>query len=181
LSPTIVSALLGGLWIPMVVFGIHGAIVPIAFANYFSMGFDVILPMITGHSFAVAGIVLGIMLRTKNQKIKEVGIPAVISAFFVGVIEPALYGILLKSRKFLIITCILSAVGGGVIGFYNVRLYQISGQGIFAIPSFIKAGNTGAPLDLIVIVAVMAITFVVSTILGYVLYSDNQKNELTKM
>ena len=39
-SPIIVSALLGGLWIPMVVFGIHGAVVPIAFANYFSMGFD---------------------------------------------------------------------------------------------------------------------------------------------
>lgn len=181
LSPTIMSALLGGLWIPMVVFGIHGAIVPIAFANYFSMGFDVILPMITGHSFAVAGIVLGIMLRTKNEKIKEVGIPAVISAFFVGVIEPALYGILLKSRKFLIITCALSAIGGGVIGFYNVRLYQISGQGIFAIPSFIKAGSTGTPVDLIVIVAVMGITFIVSTILGYVLYSDNQKNELTEM
>lgn len=180
-SPTIVSALLGGLWIPMVVFGIHGAVVPIAFANYFSMGFDVILPMITGHSFAVAGIILGIVLRTKNQKIKEVGIPAVISAFLVGVIEPGLYGILLKSKKFLIITCALSAIGGGVIGFYNVRLYQISGQGIFAIPSFIKAGNTGAPVDLIVIVAVMVITFVISTILGYVLYSDNQKNELTEM
>lgn len=176
LSPTIVSALLGGFWVPMVLFGIHGAIVPIAFTNYFTMGFDVILPMITGHSFAVAGIVLGIVLKTKDEKIKEAGIPAVISAFLVGVIEPGLYGVLLKFKKFIVITCVLSAIGGGVIGFFGVKLYQISGQGIFAIPSFIKAGNTGAPVDLIVIVSVMAITFVVSTILGYVLYSDKQEN-----
>lgn len=181
LSPTIVSALLGGLWIPMVVFGVHGAVVPIAFANYFTMGFDVILPMITGHSFAVAGIVLGITLRTKNQKIKGVGIPAAISAFLVGIIEPGLYGILLKSKKFLAIVCALSAIGGGVIGFFRVKLYQISGQGIFAIPSFIKAKNQGVPMDLIVIVAVMGITFIVSTILGYILYSDNQKNEIAEM
>ena len=66
ISPTIVSALLGGLWLPMVLLGIHGAIVPIAFANYFSMGYDVILPMITAHSFALAGIALGVSLRTKK-------------------------------------------------------------------------------------------------------------------
>lgn len=181
LSPTIVSVLLGGLWIPMVLFGVHGAVVPIAFANYFSMGFDVILPMITGHSFAVAGIVLGITLKTKNIKIKEIGIPAVISAFIVGIIEPALYGILLKSKKLLAITCILSAIGGGVIGYFKVTLYQISGQGIFAIPSFIKANNVGMPVDLIVIVAVMLITFIVATILGYLLFNDNKKSEFTQM
>lgn len=180
LNPTLVSALVGGLWIPMVLFGVHGAVVPIAFANYFSMGFDVILPMITGHSFAVAGIVLAIVLKTKNRKIKEIGIPATITSFVVGVIEPALYGILLKSKKFLVITCVLSAIGGGVIGFFKVKLYQISGQGIFAIPSFIKADGVGVPVDLIVIVSVMVITTIVSFILGYLLFSDDQKDELTE-
>lgn len=181
LSPTFVSALLGGLWLPLVLFGIHGAVVPIALTNFFTMGSDVILPMITGHSFAAAGIVLGIVLKTKNIKIKEVGIPAVLSGFLVGVTEPALYGVLLKARKFFIITCILSAIGGGVIGFNRVQLHQLSGQGIFAIPSFIKVGNVGAPIELIVIVAVMLITFVISIILGYLLYNDNQDTDLARM
>lgn len=181
LSPTLVSAVLGGLWLPLVLFGIHGAIVPIALTNYFTMGTDVILPMITGHSFAAAGIVLGIVLKTKNKKIKEIGIPAFISSFLVGVTEPALYGIILKSKKFFAITCIISAIGGGFIGFNHVKLYQLSGQGIFAIPSFIKAGDKGFPIELVVIVGVMIISFIVSLVLGYLLFNDNQKNELTEM
>ncbi len=180
INPTIVSALLGGFWLPMVLLGIHGAIVPIAFANYFSMGYDVILPMITAHSFALAGITLGVCLRTKNIKIKEIGIPAFISALVVGVTEPGLYGILIKAKKLFITTCIISAIGGGVIGFNRVKLYRISGQGIFAAPSFIKTGGTGMPKDLIVIVSVMAISFLVSIILGYILYNDNQKNDLAE-
>lgn len=178
INSTIVSALLGAFWLPMVLLGIHGAVVPIAFSNLFSMGYDVILPMIAGHSFAVAGIVLGIALRTKDTKLKSIGYSASISAFLVGVTEPALYGILLARKKFFVITCVLSGIAGGIMGATNSVLYQLSGQGIFAVPSFIKPGENGLPLGFVVNIAISIGAFVIGLVIAYTLFKDTEENKI---
>ncbi|MFS0883248.1 PTS transporter subunit EIIC [Metabacillus niabensis] len=176
LSPGIISAIVGGLWIPMVIFGVHGAIVPIAFTNFFTMGYDVILPMITGHGFAAAGAVLAIALKTKDKKKRGLGISASFSSGVVGVSEPAIYGFLLLHKKILGLVCLISAVGGGVIGFTGTRLLQITGQGIFAAPSFIEAGGSGVPKGLIVIVLVMVLSFVIAFLVTFLFYREKEVN-----
>ncbi|WP_391557661.1 PTS transporter subunit EIIC [Robertmurraya sp.] len=174
ISPTLVSGLVGALWIPLVIFGLHGAVVPIAFANFFTMGYDVILPMITGHSFAAAGVVVAIALKTKDKKKKGLAISAGISAGIVGVTEPAIYGFLLAQKKLLALVCLISGVGGGLIGYTGTKLFQISGQGVFALPSFIKTDESGMPLGLIVIAIVMLGSFLLATILTYIFYKEKE-------
>jgi len=175
-SPTLISALVGGLWIPLVIFGLHGAVVPIAFANFFTVGYDVILPMITGHGFAAAGAVLAMTLKEKDKKKKGLAASASFSAGVVGVTEPAIYGFLLVHKKILVLVCLISAIGGGVIGMTGTKLWQITGQGIFATPSFIEADGSGVPMGIIVIVSVMIGTFIVSFVATYILFRNNKKN-----
>lgn len=180
INPGIVSAILGGLWIPMVLFGVHGAITPIALSNYFTMGYDIIFPMIASHSFIVAGVVLGITLRTKDNKLKSVGYPAFVSAFLVGVIEPALYGVLLARKRLLIITCVLSSIGGAIMGFTKTTLYQLAGQGIFALPSYIVPGVQGISMNLIIAFCVKIGSFIIGLLIALMLYKENSESKLKK-
>ncbi|CQR54871.1 beta-glucoside-specific PTS transporter subunit IIABC [Paenibacillus riograndensis] len=137
LSPVIAGVLLGGFWQVFVIFGLHWGFVPIAINNMTVFGYDTILAGVFGASFAQTGVVLAILLRTKNIKLKSLSVPAVISGIF-GVTEPAIYGITLPRKKPFILSCIAGGVGGGIIGIMGTKGYIMGGLGIFGIPSYIS-------------------------------------------
>ena len=60
-----------------------------------------------------------------------------ISAFFFGVTEPAIYGIALPDKKAFINASIGSAVGGLIIGITGAVVYISGGLGVFNWLSFI--------------------------------------------
>ncbi|ULT54905.1 beta-glucoside-specific PTS transporter subunit IIABC [Neobacillus drentensis] len=163
LSPIVAGLILGGFWQVFVMFGLHWGLVPIAMNNITTMHYDPVLATITFVSFAQTGAVLGVLLKTKNKKLKSLSIPAFISGIF-GVTEPAIYGITLPLKKPFIMSCIAGGIGGGIIGAFASKLWMFGGMGIFAIPSFIKPG---AGLDMAFWGAMIAI--VVSFVLGFVL------------
>lgn len=136
LSSIAAGVLIGGFWQVFVIFGLHWGLVPIAINNLAVLKYDPILAAMFGASFAQIGVVLAIMLKTRNQKLKSLSIPAFISGIF-GVTEPAIYGVTLPRKKPFIYSCIAAAVGGGIIGAFNVKGYIIGGLGIFGIPSYI--------------------------------------------
>ncbi|MNO30485.1 PTS system beta-glucoside-specific EIIBCA component [compost metagenome] len=140
LSPMIAGVLLGGFWQVFVIFGLHWGFVPIAINNVTVLGYDTILAGVFGASFAQTGVVLAILLRTKNIKLKSLSVPAVISGIF-GVTEPAIYGITLPRKKPFILSCIAGGLGGGIIGIMGTKGYIIGGLGIFGIPSYISPGG----------------------------------------
>lgn len=154
LSPIIAGIFLGGFWQVFVIFGLHWGLVPIAINNVTTLGYDTILATIFAASFAQTGAVLAILLKTKNQKLKSLSIPAVISGIF-GVTEPAIYGITLPLKKPFIISCIAAAVGGAIAGATNVKGYIIGGLGVFGIPSYfnpagVDLGFYGAIISIVV-------------------------------
>ncbi|QQZ09861.1 beta-glucoside-specific PTS transporter subunit IIABC [Heyndrickxia vini] len=163
LSPIIAGIFLGAFWQVFVIFGLHWGLVPIAINNIMVMGQDTILSLIFGATFAQIGAVLAIMLKTKDKKLKSLSIPAFISGIF-GVTEPAIYGITLPRKRPFIISCIASAIGGGIIGAFKVKGYIMGGLGIFAFPSFIHP-KEGITMDL----WGAAIGALVAFILGYIL------------
>ncbi|WP_019911908.1 beta-glucoside-specific PTS transporter subunit IIABC [Paenibacillus sp. HW567] len=162
LSPVIAGVLLGAFWQVFVIFGLHWGFVPIAINNLTVLKFDPILAGVFGASFAQTGVVLAIMLRTKNIKLKSLSIPAVISGIF-GVTEPAIYGITLPRKKPFILSCIAAAVGGGIIGIMGTKGYILGGLGIFGIPSYISPEG----IDRGFYGAIIGIT--VSFVLGFLL------------
>lgn len=137
LSPVVAGLFIGGFWQVFVIFGLHWGLVPILLNNLASYGYDPVLALMFGASFAQTGVVGAVLLKTKNKKLKSLCIPAFISGFF-GVTEPAIYGITLPRKKPFILSCIGGAIGGAILGLMSSKMYIFGGMGIFGIPSYIS-------------------------------------------
>ena len=135
-SPIIAGLFIGGFWQVFVMFGLHWGLVPISFNNLATFGYDTVLAASVAVCFAQTGVVLAILAKTKDKKLRSLCIPSVISGFF-GVTEPAIYGITLPRKKPFILSCVGGAVTGGIIGFFGSKGYMTGGMGIFALPSYI--------------------------------------------
>lgn len=136
-NPTIAGLFIGGFWQVFVMFGLHWGLVPIAMNNLSVLGYDPVLATSVAVCFAQTGVVMAILAKTRNKKLKSLCIPAVISGFF-GVTEPAIYGITLPRKKPFILSCIGGAVTGGIVGLFGTKGYSVGGLGIFALPSYIN-------------------------------------------
>lgn len=168
-SPIVFGILLGALWQVLVIFGLHWALVPLAILDFSTKGWSTLLVASTAICFAQAGALLNIFLRTKEDKVKQLTIPAFISALF-GVTEPAIYGITLPMRTPFIMTCVAGAIQGAFLGFFNTTAYTMGGMGLFAIPSYFtpKHVPAGANTD-VNNVWYFLIAILMSFVLGFVL------------
>ena len=95
----IAGAVVGGCWNILVVFGIHWAVNPVMIQNIGVMGYDYIVPLTAATNFGMAGATFGTFLKTKDQKMKQFSMSALLSIFFAGITEPAIYGVGVKYKK----------------------------------------------------------------------------------
>lgn len=160
-SPILYGLILGGAWQVLVMFGLHWGLVPLVFLELSQGHQSVILVASFTICFAQAGSLLNIMIRTKEKKVRELAIPAFISALF-GVIEPAIYGITLPMRTPFIMTCISGAITGAYLGLFDVKMYVWGGMGLFAIPSFYSSANA---MNAVHFVIAMALNLVIGFVL----------------
>ena len=164
-NPIIMCAIVGTFWPVLVIFGLHWSLVPIAMINM-SHGGDIILAAMLGTTFANSGTIAAIWLKTKDQKIKGLSPAAFISAV-AGVTEPAIYGIMLPKKTPFIRSCIISGIGGGVLGFLGAKVYQMAGLGVFAYTGFINTVTndvSGMTMAIIVSLACAVAGFIVELI-----------------
>lgn len=166
LSPVITGLVIGGLWQVFVLFGLHWGLVPVMLLNLSTSGADPIIAMSFAASFAQIGAVLAVMFKTKNKKLKSLGIPAFISGIF-GVTEPAIYGLTLPLKKPFIMSCIAGGIGGGILGLAGSKLYIFGGLGVFGFPSFINKA-TGVDSGFYMALVACGIAFILGFILTYV-------------
>ncbi|MBM7641934.1 PTS system beta-glucosides-specific IIC component [Streptococcus loxodontisalivarius] len=157
-NPIIYGIVLGALWQVLVMFGLHWGLVPLFYLEI-AQGSSTVLVATFAICFAQAGSLLNIMMRTKESKVRELSIPAFVSALF-GVTEPAIYGITLPMRTPFIMTCIAGAIQGAYLGWADAKVYIAGGMGLFNIPSFI--GETNYVVQFI-------IASLIAFILGFVL------------
>ena len=163
--------LIGAFWQVLVIFGLHWGLVPLAMINYGLLGYDFILSPYFCVSFAQTFVVLAIILKTKDQKLKKIAIPAFISGIF-GVTEPAIYGVTLPKKKPFIYSCIAGAIGGAFTGLMGTRSYSIGGLGLFGLPSFIDTTGDMGITNMIYIIIAILIASVIGFVLTYALYKD---------
>lgn len=174
LSPIVTATVVGAFWQCLVIFGLHWALVPMAMVNLGNLGFDTILPGMTGTTFAATGIMIATYLKTKDPNKKALAIPATISAFC-GVTEPAIYGFLLPEKTPFVFSCIGGAVGGAIMGALNAKMYVMGGLGIFSVVSFISPEGEASGL-----VAAL-ICGAVSMLVGFLLAFFFDKKEDNKV
>jgi len=163
ISPILFGIILGGLWQILVMFGLHWGISTLAFIELAEGGTSLLLAGFYAVNFAQLGVLLAVMLKTKEQKVKTLGIPASISAI-VGVTEPAIYGITLPMKTPFIMSCIAGAIQGAYIGLFNVTAYSLAGMGVFSIPAFTDPSGQGGMNIIHYIIAIL-----IALISGFVL------------
>ena len=157
------GVLIGAFWQVLVIFGLHWSLVPLAMINYSLLGYDFILSPYFCVSFAQTFVVLAIVLKTKDEKLKKIAIPAFISGIF---------GVTLPKKTPFIYSCIAGAIGGAFTGLMRTRSYSIGGLGLFGLPSFIDTTGVMGLTNMIYILIAILIASVAGFAMTYVLYKD---------
>ncbi len=139
-SPLLYGLILGATWQVLVMFGMHWAVVPLAIMQVASNGMSAILVPALLPNFTQTGVLLAIMLKTKESKVKAVAMPAFVSSIF-GVTEPAIYGVTLPMKTPFFISCAVSGVIGAAMMFFNVTGYSVGGMGVFLYPSLVNPAD----------------------------------------
>lgn len=170
-SPILMGGLVGFSWQILVMFGLHWAIVPIALLNQTLPQGDVLVTAMLCTTFCQTGACLGIMLKTKDQKLRRLCPPAIISGL-AGVTEPAIYGITLPKKAPFIRTCIVSGIGGALLCTLGVRDWQMAGLGVFAYPSFVGGSDPTNLRPMIIAIIVSLVALAVSFVIEMICYHD---------
>lgn len=129
--------IVGAFWMCLVIFGFHWSLVPIALVNLTTLGYDYILGAVIAHSFSLGAVLFAMYLKNKDENFRGICLPAIISSFFFGVTEPAIYGVALPDKKAFVVASIGSAVGGLIIGLTGAMVYISGGLGVFNWLSFL--------------------------------------------
>ena len=170
----VAGILVGAFWQVLVIFGLHWGLVPLAMINYGTLGYDFILSPYFAASFAQSMVVLAIVLKTKDKKLRNIALPAFISGLF-GVTEPCIYGITLPKKAPFFRTCAVAGVAGAVLCMLGVRDYQMAGMGVFSYTMFLNPDNKDVkPMIIGIIVSIICV--IVSFILEMIFYKDGDKN-----
>ncbi len=176
ISPIATGLVLGGIWQILVIFGLHWGIIPIGILYFTSNGYDPLIAITLPASFAQIAVVLAILFKTKDLKLKSIAIPAFISGIF-GVTETAIYGVTLPKKKPFYISCVGAAIAGAIVGAFEVNCYALSGLGVLAIPGYIKPATDTTPPDasgVIYMLIAITVAMVVGFVLTWVTYKDDE-------
>lgn len=163
LNGWIAGALIGGIWNIFVIFGLQWAVNPVMINNISSLGYDYIVPLTAAANFGMAGATLGTFFRTKNEKMKTYSISALLSIFFAGITEPAIYGIGVRYKKPLIGAVAGGAAGGAIIGGLKVKAFAFVFGGLTTLPAFV--GKTFIPYCIGLVVC-FAVACAVTMLIG---------------
>lgn len=170
-----------GIFAPLLIMtGMHYSIVPIALAQFASVGYMTILsPGMLASNIAQATAVLYVGLKTKDQKLKQTALSSSITAYF-GVTEPALYGVTLPLKKPLIATMIGGGAAGLWAGLSHMRTYASASAGVLALPVYICDDLSNVRNAVICMVIAFVVTLAVSMFLKFDDVKPAEKEEENK-
>ena len=126
-------------------------------------GFNPFNAIVTSAMAAQGAACLAVGLKTKNTKLKALALPSSLSAFL-GISEPALFGVNLRYMK----PFIMGLVGGGVGGFL-ASLFHLQGTGmaVTVIPGTLLYLNSQLPLYILVNLVAIGVAFALTWFFGY--------------
>jgi sucrose PTS system EIIBCA or EIIBC component len=125
-------------------------------------------PIITCSIAAQGGAALAVGLKSKSKKLKALALPSALSAFL-GITEPAIFGVNLRYVK----PFVMGLIGGGVGGFMATLFgLKATGMAITVIPGTLLFLNDQILLYILVNLVSIAVAFGLTWVIGY---SDKNK------
>lgn len=172
------ALLVGGLLPVMVMFGLHNGIAPLGVMQMATKGYDSIFgPGCVVSNMCSATAALVVALRTRDQKTKELGFSSSITAYM-GITEPALYGINLPKRYPLIAAMIGGAFGGLYAGLTHTHRFATGSSGLPAVLLYIGDNTLRYLINILI---AMVIGVVITAVLTYLLSLKYETNDKKKV
>lgn len=164
------SLIMGSLYAPTVVTGIHQMYTAIDIGQLAKYSVTYWLPLASAANVAQGAAALAVAVKSKDQKIKSLALPSSLSAFM-GITEPAIFGVNLRFFKPFIAGCI----GGGCGALYASLVHLgAKGTGVTGIFGILLCLNQ--PLQyLIEMVIAVGVAFAIS----FVIYKDAEPKAVT--
>ena len=130
--------------------------------------------IITAAMTAQGAATVAVGVKTKNPKLKTLAFPAALSAFL-GITEPAIFGVNLRFRKPFFLSLIAGAIGGGLASILGLAG---TGNGITIIPGTMLYIGNGQLAQYLLMVAV---SFVLGFALTYMFGYEDEKEVATEV
>lgn len=156
------SLVMGALYAPTVITGIHHMYTIIDLGQLKEFGYTYWLPLASAANIAQGAAALAVALKTKDSKLKSMALPSSLSAFM-GITEPAIFGVNVRFFRPFVCACI----GGGVGAmFASITGLGASGTGVTGIFGILLC--LGSPLKYILMFLISAgVSFVLTWLFGY--------------
>ncbi len=164
------AALVGGLYAPTVVAGLHHMYNAIEAGMLSANGINTWMPVATAANVAQGAACLAVAVKSKNAKTKSVALPAALSAYL-GITEPAIFGVNVRYMKPFVAGCIGGAAGALIAGITGVGATAYGITGIFG---FLITTNYVVQYAMIIIVAT-----VVAFVISWILFKEEKPAEKT--
>ncbi|HFI0507668.1 TPA: sucrose-specific PTS transporter subunit IIBC [Streptococcus suis] len=162
--------LIGGVHQVIVVSGVHHIFNFLEAQLVANTGANPFNAIITAAMTAQGAATVAVGVKTKNPKLKALAFPAALSAFL-GITEPAIFGVNLRFRKPFLLSLIAGAIGGAVASLLGLAG---TGMGVTIIPGLTLYAGNGQILPYILMVAVsFALGFALTYFFGY---EDEEKD-----
>ena len=164
------SLIMGGLYAPTVVTGIHQMYTAIDIGQLAKYGVTYWLPLASAANVAQGAAALAVGIKSKDKKIKSLALPSSLSAFM-GITEPAIFGVNLRFFKPFIAGCI----GGGCGALYASLVHLgAKGTGVTGIFGILLCLNQ--PLQYLI---EMGIAVGVAFVISFLIYKDAEPKAAT--
>ncbi|WEV38420.1 glucose PTS transporter subunit IIA [Lactobacillus sp. ESL0680] len=131
----IAGFILGLVFLPMVMLGLHQILTPIHLQMIQKMGYTPLLPILAMAGGGQVGAAIALWVKCRKNKQLTKLIKGALPVGILGVGEPLIYGVSLPLGRPFITACIGGGIGGAVLGaFGNVGAIAIGTSGVALIP-----------------------------------------------
>ena len=106
---------------------------------------------------------IGVIFKARNKKLKNFALTGLITIALSAIIEPTLFGLLVKNKKLFLAQIIGGAVGGAYLGLMKVVTNSFVFGSVTTFPAFVTKNSTNFVHAMIGLL----ISLLISAVLGY--------------
>ena len=160
--PVIGGLVYGAIYAPLVITGMHHTFLAVDLQLIGSTGSTFLWPILALSNIAQGAAAFAIMLATKNERIKGLAGTSGLSAWL-GITEPAMFGVNLRFRYPFIAAIIGSSIAGAFITLQRVKASSIGVGGVPGILSIIPGGWISFGIGMAVVIVIpFIITYLIA-------------------
>lgn len=164
ISPTLTGFVFGLTRPITIVFGIHHSMTPISLNNFALYGKDLLMPIMCLGNMAIAGATVAVWYKQRKLTTKEqssITLGSGVTAIL-GITEPALFGVLTKYTKALVMASIATGIFGAISVSLDTHLTSYILSSVFSLPAYLASGTQNFIQAILGVCGVFALSFILT-------------------